>query len=114
MTQHTNDGRNRQNLVYPQPDERMISRLVEAAAALPRPTSRIYQGDLIEPVLGSTMSDEPILFRDEDLIDCTPGCPACGGEPTPLGTLGNLDWHRCRACGIDYHTEVRLTPEEEL
>jgi hypothetical protein len=28
-------------------------------------------------------------------------CPACDGELTPLGSLGTLDWYRCRACGLD-------------
>ena len=29
-------------------------------------------------------------------------CPICDQENTPMGTLGLLDWYRCRYCGIDY------------
>ena len=38
----------------------------------------------------------------EDELDFPP-CPVCGGEPTPLGTLGNLLWFRCSQCGIDFY-----------
>ena len=33
-----------------------------------------------------------------------PDCPACGAESagSVLGTLGRLDWFRCRDCGIDF------------
>lgn len=27
-------------------------------------------------------------------------CEACGGEGVPLGTLADLEWFRCRACGL--------------
>jgi len=30
-------------------------------------------------------------------------CNACGGELTPLGTLGTVNHFRCRNCGIDSH-----------
>ena len=53
---------------------------------------------------------KPIL---EDLLDLTPGvedsirCPACNGEPIPLGKLESLSHHRCRDCGWDFSvTEV--------
>lgn len=35
-----------------------------------------------------------------------PECPACGGESTVFGALGNLVHSRCRNCGIDHSTEV--------
>lgn len=35
-----------------------------------------------------------------------PGECACGArECAYLGTLGNLDWYRCRACGLDRSVE---------
>ena len=37
------------------------------------------------------------LFADEG-----PPCPACGGEGECLGTLGTVDWYRCRDCGLDF------------
>lgn len=37
-------------------------------------------------------------------------CPACNGELFELGTLGNRQHYRCRACGIDCSTE-HLKPE---
>lgn len=47
-------------------------------------------------------------------------CPACGSlELQPLGALGALDYHRCRACGLDSSTarehraEVQLTFPDE-
>ena len=34
-----------------------------------------------------------------------PTCPACvRGVGELLGALGRLTWHRCRDCGIDFHT----------
>lgn len=38
-----------------------------------------------------------------DIEDIT-YCPECGGDGVPLGTMGRLQWFRCRSCGIDYHT----------
>ena len=32
-------------------------------------------------------------------------CPVCGGEGYALGTLGCLDWWRCRHCGAEYSTD---------
>ena len=29
-------------------------------------------------------------------------CPQCGGDPTLIGKLGNLDWFRCRQCGWEW------------
>jgi hypothetical protein len=29
-------------------------------------------------------------------------CPCCGGPGIALGTLGQLEWHRCRDCGMDF------------
>lgn len=36
-------------------------------------------------------------------------CPVCGGDPVPLGHLGNLLWCRCRNCGVDFN----VTPDPE-
>jgi hypothetical protein len=33
-----------------------------------------------------------------------PICPLGDGYGIPLGTLGRLAWHRCRACGLDFST----------
>jgi DNA-directed RNA polymerase subunit RPC12/RpoP len=30
-------------------------------------------------------------------------CPVCGGEGGYMGTLGFLDWFRCRYCGMDFN-----------
>lgn len=38
--------------------------------------------------------DAPVASED---------CPACNGPGTQLGTLGRLDWFRCRNCGTDFH-----------
>jgi hypothetical protein len=29
-------------------------------------------------------------------------CPCCGGPGVELGTLGRLEWFRCRDCGMDF------------
>ena len=35
-------------------------------------------------------------------------CPSCGcDECCILGRLGRLIWFRCRACGIEFSTDVR-------
>ena len=36
-------------------------------------------------------------------------CDVCGGELAYLGTLGNVDWFGCRACG----TIVMIKIEDE-
>lgn len=36
-------------------------------------------------------------------------CPACGAhEAVELGALGNLQWLRCRDCGMEYNRKRRL------
>lgn len=40
-------------------------------------------------------------------------CPACGGDPTFLGTLGAMDCFRCRACGWDWQELADETEEED-
>ncbi len=38
----------------------------------------------------------------------TPRCPACSDTRSEcLGRLGNLDWFRCKACGLDHQKERR-------
>lgn len=29
-------------------------------------------------------------------------CQVCGGDPVLLGSLGNHEWSRCRACGSEF------------
>lgn len=36
-----------------------------------------------------------------------PRCPACPGFGQFLGSLGRLNWFRCRDCGIDFHRTRR-------
>jgi tRNA(Ile2) C34 agmatinyltransferase TiaS len=40
---------------------------------------------------------------DAEVIDCD--CPACGGAAAFLGTLGQREHFRCRACGADFSAE---------
>ncbi|KKM22408.1 hypothetical protein LCGC14_1625610 [marine sediment metagenome] len=35
------------------------------------------------------------------LVSGSESCSTCGGETYPLGALGNINWSRCRACGMD-------------
>lgn len=36
-------------------------------------------------------------------VEAPPFCPCCQDDNvSPIGTLGNLTWFRCRACGIDF------------
>ena len=36
----------------------------------------------------------------------SPCCPACYGPGVSLGTLGTLNWFRCRDCGLDFNTKA--------
>lgn len=38
----------------------------------------------------------------------TARCPACSGAGRLLGSIGWLEWFRCRNCGIDFHRTRRL------
>ena len=38
-------------------------------------------------------------------------CCTCGGPLVPLGSLGQLDWHRCRDCGMDQSTAASEADE---
>ena len=41
-------------------------------------------------------------------------CPTCGSEALAmLGTLGNLAWLRCMACGMDCSVDAQALPAEE-
>jgi len=40
-------------------------------------------------------------IEDEDVLE-NPACPRCGGPGVPMGTLGKLEWFRCRNCGWDF------------
>ncbi len=59
---------------------------------------------------GVDLSPEYAGHEPGEEVDCTPGCPACHGEPTTLGG----HWFRCRQCGLDFEIRTFLTPEEEL
>lgn len=37
-----------------------------------------------------------------------PPCPMCSGYGVPLGTLGAINWFRCRHCGWDFGRRRRL------
>lgn len=46
-------------------------------------------------------------------MDEPPCCPACGDDTAvPIGTLGNLTWFRCRACGMDFSQDDETNPAE--
>lgn len=34
-----------------------------------------------------------------------PQCPACGGQGQTLGGMGQLEWYRCRNCGLDFNSQ---------
>lgn len=46
--------------------------------------------------------------NNENEVNVMVQCPACCDDERQehLGTLGALDWWRCRYCGITYNTEV--------
>ena len=44
-----------------------------------------------------------------DEVEVCPDCPACGGNLTSLGALGNLSHYRCRDCGADSSSENHPT-----
>jgi transcription elongation factor Elf1 len=46
----------------------------------------------------------------EVVVETAPECPACDGLPVDLGILGNLQWLRCRQCGLQYHVTVSNAP----
>lgn len=52
--------------------------------------------------------DEPDFdpFSDEAWEALHPECPVCPGRGVPLGTLGAVEWFRCRDCGIDFRRAV--------
>ena len=48
----------------------------------------------------------PIIGRRmmEDEYD-GPTCPCCSGPGIVLGSLGYIEWFRCRDCGMEYRDE---------
>ncbi len=36
-------------------------------------------------------------------------CPMCSGQGESLGNLGNLEWFRCRGCGINFEIGIEET-----
>ena len=46
----------------------------------------------------------------EGIRDSQMRCPICEGTGEYIGTLGNLDWYRCRNCGMEW--SVQATVEE--
>lgn len=36
-----------------------------------------------------------------------PGCNVCDGPLMLLGSLGKLDWFRCRDCGMEFRVEEK-------
>jgi hypothetical protein len=54
-----------------------------------------YADDHDDPFQPADPLDLSVPQYDEP-VNCL-----CGGLMFPLGSLGRLDWYRCRACGID-------------
>jgi tRNA(Ile2) C34 agmatinyltransferase TiaS len=52
------------------------------------------------------MCCHPGTFTDD-----TPECHACDGPTEYMGTLGSLDYWRCRDCGVDHWTPA--CPDKE-
>lgn len=42
-------------------------------------------------------------FEDQQVEGHTPECPMCGGHAEVLGTLGAMEWYRCRNCGVNFN-----------
>lgn len=64
-------------------------------------------------------ADDPDFdpFSDEAWEALHPGCPMCPGYGVPLGTLGAVEWFRCRDCGIDFRRDPgyrSITAEDDL
>lgn len=53
--------------------------------------------------------------RSERMREDSFHCPECNslGVHTPLGTLGDLDWFRCRFCGFDFFDDITLGADEK-
>ncbi len=41
-------------------------------------------------------------------------CPVCSGETIFLGQLGNLEWYRCRNCGLEFNIHVNYKDIDEV
>lgn len=48
------------------------------------------------------------MLEDDDIF-----CPVCQGDGMFLGSLGNLDHFRCRACGLTFSIENEPVMEDE-
>lgn len=47
-------------------------------------------------------------------MDSACDCPACGcSDSAHLGSLGTLEWFRCRACGMTFSYDPTRSSEEE-
>lgn len=44
----------------------------------------------------------------EDYARQLAACPACNGDGSSLGVLGNLIHYRCRDCGAQYSTTLEV------
>lgn len=60
---------------------------------MPNPTSRRVLVDEDAPVFDVLDEMERYQHHAE--------CVHCGGDLVALGSLGNLEWFRCRHCGAD-------------
>ena len=46
---------------------------------------------------GERYSDEELELFNSEL------CPVCDGESFCIGALGDLEWFRCKDCGIEFN-----------
>jgi ribosomal protein L37AE/L43A len=45
-------------------------------------------------------------YLEEEILEGLEPCPMCDVQNERMGRLGNLMWHRCRACGWEYSMEI--------
>lgn len=50
----------------------------------------------------------------DDESDAGDICLACGGPLTFLGPLGNVQWMRCRNCGLDQYRNPNDPEQTEV
>ena len=71
--------------------------LLSAAGALGR-RGGVRNVDQVDDFEDDEFEIEP---QEQELEWHDLSCEECGGDLTPLGSLGSKHWFRCRACGLD-------------